>query len=84
LGAAPRGEILLRGDRNAATIEPRNLKPGQRDVNTLHFQPVRSGEWLGQPCQTNASAVSGGAAPYLSGAMVKLARPWLTLRTAAE
>jgi hypothetical protein len=34
--------------------------------------------------QTNASAVSAGAGPYFSGAMVKLARPWLTLRTAAE
>jgi hypothetical protein len=31
-----------------------------------------------------ASAVSAGAGPYLSGAIVKLARPWLTLRTAAE
>ena len=36
------------------------------------------------PRQTNASAVSGGAGPYRSGAIVKLARPWLTLRTAAE
>jgi len=33
---------------------------------------------------TNASAVSAGAGPYFSGAIVKLARPWLTLRTAAE
>ena len=33
---------------------------------------------------TKASAVSAGAGPYLSGAIVKLARPWLTLRTAAE
>ena len=30
------------------------------------------------------SAVSAVAGPYLSGDMVKLARPWLTLRTAAE
>ena len=34
--------------------------------------------------QTNASAVSAGAGPYFRGAIVKLARPWLTLRTAAE
>jgi hypothetical protein len=33
---------------------------------------------------TNASAVSAGAGPYFSGAIVKLARPWLALRTAAE
>lgn len=33
---------------------------------------------------TNASAVSAGAGPYFRGAIVKLARPWLTLRTAAE
>jgi hypothetical protein len=33
---------------------------------------------------TKASAVSAGAGPYFSGAIVKLARPWLTLRTAAE
>ncbi len=33
---------------------------------------------------TNASAVSAGAGPYFSGAIVKLARPWLTLRTAFE
>ena len=37
-----------------------------------------------EPRYTNASAISAGAGPYLSGAMVKLARPWLTLRTAAE
>jgi hypothetical protein len=34
--------------------------------------------------QTKASAASVDAGPYLSGAIVKLARPWLTLRTAAE
>ena len=32
----------------------------------------------------NASTVSAEAGPYFSGAIVKLARPWLTLRTAAE
>ena len=34
--------------------------------------------------QTKASAVSAGAGPYRSGCIVKLARPWLALRTAAE
>jgi hypothetical protein len=37
-----------------------------------------------RPIYTNASAVSAGAGPYFSGAIVKLALPWLTLRTAAE
>ena len=37
-----------------------------------------------RPIHTNASAVSAGAGPYFRGAIVKLARPWLTLRTAAE
>ena len=37
-----------------------------------------------RPLYTNASAVSAGAGPYFSGAIVKLALPWLTLRTAAE
>ena len=37
-----------------------------------------------RPFYTNASAVSAGAGPYFSGAIVKLALPWLTLRTAAE
>ena len=33
---------------------------------------------------TKFSAVSAVAGPYFSGDIVKLARPWLTLRTAAE
>ena len=36
------------------------------------------------PIHMKASAVSAGAGPYFSGAIVKLARPWLALRMAAE
>jgi hypothetical protein len=65
-------------------------------VNTLLFRgqimpglPFRPGHRVKRggpfrPLYTNASAVSAGAGPYFSGAIVKLALPWLTLRTAAE
>jgi len=46
-----------------------------------HFRAARPAR---APPYKYASAVSAGAGPYLSGAIVKLARPWLTLRTAAE
>ena len=58
--------------------------PPERENTTRNSARIRSGDGLGKLGQTKDSAVSAGAGPYLSGAIVKLARPWLTLRTAAE
>jgi len=64
-------------DGTATSISPRGRPTSRR-------RPTPAGPARPPPPHTKASAVSAGAGPYLSGAIVKLARPWLTLRTAAE
>ena len=70
--------------RGTGSPEPRERHV---QVDNLH-PPTTCTHCLGtgspEPRYTKASAVSAGAGPYFRGAIVKLARPWLTLRTAAE
>jgi hypothetical protein len=64
-------------------------EPRERHVQVDNLHPLTTcphclGTGSRSPRYTKASAVSAGAGPYFNGAIVKLARPWLTLRTAAE
>ncbi len=86
------GKRMLGPEGRVSTSRRRSAKRKRHDVVFRVKQPPRTSVrgFLSNvavpfhPIQTNASAVSAGAGPYFKGAIVKLARPWLTLRTAAE
>jgi len=84
--------LLDRVGQGDITLQAMIFEPGDRVLHlatgrrATKLAPARIDlrEHLAPAAHTKASAVSAEAGPYLSGAIVKLARPWLTLRTAAE